>query len=148
MTVFRSMDDAIAMGFVLAINKTYLTHRGCILFGFDTSGPGIKGASYGIRVEVPEDYTKTYLGARSKPFGQSIDVSIGGSLGSFAGGARRAQGGRIVQMFTPQEFERALHEAKEWTDSWFRAHPDAISLFNERQRKEKELERAAARAAT
>jgi len=142
------MDDAIAMGFVLAINKTYLTHRGCILFGFDTSGPGIKGASYGIRVEVPEDYTKTYLGARSIPFGQSIDVSIGGTLGGFSGGTRKAQGGRVVQMFTPHEFESALHAAKDWTDAWFRAHPDAISLFNERKRKEKEMERAAVKAAT
>ncbi|MBV7542062.1 hypothetical protein [Acidovorax sp. sic0104] len=132
------------MGFVLACAKTYLAYRQCVLLGADTGGPGMKGLSFGIRAEVPEDFTSNYLGARSAPFGQSVDVSIGGSLSTGAGGRRQAVGGRTVQMFTPQDFENALASARAWVDKWFALHPEAIPRFNARQLEE----RAAAKAAS
>lgn len=67
---FSSVQDAISMGFILGRAHTYLSYRGCIIFGHDTSGRGIKGLSYALRVEVPDEYTSNYLGVLSdKLFG-------------------------------------------------------------------------------
>lgn len=144
MTIFQSIDDAISNGFVLASTRTYTTYRKCIIFGFDTSYPGMKGHSYGIRTEVPDDFTRTWLGALSPPFGQSVEVSIGGSFAGMSGGKRQMDGARKVQMFTQQDFNDAVRSAKAWADAWFRVNPEAMARYNERQLQEKEKRRAPA----
>lgn len=135
MRTFSSLNDAIANGFVLAGEREYLAYRGCKIFGFDTSGRGLKGLAYGIRVEVPEELTSNYMGVRSeKDFGQSVEVKIVGWSSLEAGGAgRQGPGARTAQMFDPGTFAEAVRTGKEWTDKWFRAHPEAIARMNERE---------------
>lgn len=135
MRTFSSLNDAIANGFVLAGEREFLAYRDCKIFGFDNSGRGLKGLAYGIRVEVPEELTSNYMGVRSeKDFGKSVEVKVVGWSSLEAGGAgRQGSGARTVQMFEPVTFAEAIRAAKEWTDKWFRAHPEAITRMNERE---------------
>ncbi|MFN9473229.1 hypothetical protein [Acidovorax sp.] len=139
MTTFSSLDDAITHGFVLAAEREYQAYRDCRIFGFDSSGRGLKGLAFGLRVEVPEELTSNYMGVRSeKSFGESVEVKIVGWSGIDKGGARRpGSGARPVQMFSPRVYADAVLAAKEWTDKWFRAHPEAISRLNERRLEER-----------
>lgn len=137
MTKFRTIDEAISRGYVLAEVRQYQPYRGCYILGYDTSGRGFKGYSFGLRVEVPEDFTANYLGVFSeRTFGTSVEVKITGPLGRGHGAQalfnRPKDGERGVQMFTRLTYESALVAAREWTDAWFRAHPEAVSRMNER----------------
>ncbi|CAN7641813.1 hypothetical protein LJR129_004972 [Acidovorax sp. LjRoot129] len=119
---FPSATDAISIGFVVAQVKRYQVYKGCFINGFDTSGRGAKGYSFGLRVEVPDDFTPNFLGVQSeKIFGQTIAVSVG----SYSSAAPKTS---TVVMFEPQVFRAALEEARFWVDVWFRAHPEAAAL--------------------
>lgn len=140
---FATIKAAISEGFVLAERRSYVSYRGCTIFGHDTSGRGLKGCSFGLRVEIPEDFTSNYLGVQSdKIFGASLEVLIGG-----LGGGVKAYSNRLdmvrhtprtlqcpspnsassrVVMFEPRSFQEAIQDAREWTDRWFRAHPEAL----------------------
>lgn len=125
MTTFSSLDEAIAKGFVIASARQYMVYRHCIFFGHDTSGRGLKGLSFGLRVEVPEEFTTSYLGTVSdKAYGHSTNVQF----------ARLSNGSvKTLQMFDPREFDEAVRLCKAWADMWFRAHPEAISRINEQK---------------
>lgn len=147
MASFVSLDDAIAAGFVVAGPRLYQKYRGCLIHGHDISGRGIKGYSFAIRVEVPEDFTTNYMGVFSdRLFGQSIEVKLsrewsGGAGGQYIQAGSGSSGTRQLQMFKGDVYNSAIVAARGWTDAWFRAHPDAISRMNESILAEKALAR-------
>lgn len=119
---FPSASDAVSSGFVLAQVKRYQIYKGCYINGFDTSGRGARGYSFGLRVEVPEEFTSNFMGVQSeKIFGSTISVSIGAYTSTSLKSA-------VVVMFEPQVFRDAIEEARAWTEMWFRAHPEAAAL--------------------
>lgn len=136
---FATANDAIRSGFVLADSKRYKTYRGCFINGYDTSGRGARGYSFGLRVEVPDDFTSNYLGAHSELiFGETVSVSISTY-------SKTVQKASSILMFEPHVFKAAIEDAILWTDRWFRAHPGAMEMFNEAQAARRHMERASAR---
>lgn len=123
---FSSVNEAVSQGFVIAARKEYQTYKGCSIYGHDNSARGFAGISFGLRVEIPEDFTTNYLGTRSdKIFGKTVNVSVPsrGSTGS----------AQLLLMFEPQVFHEALVSARAWTDAWFHAHPEALTLVSRRE---------------
>lgn len=138
MASFVSLDDALAAGFVVAAPRVYQTYRGCLIHGHDTSGWGIKGNSFALRIEIPEDFTANYMGVFSdRMFGNSVEVAVsrewsGGMGGQYIKAGSGNSNGKSLQMFSRIVYESAIVGARSWTDAWFRAHPDAIPKMNER----------------
>ena len=133
---FATANDAIRSGFVLAEAKRYKTYRGCFINGYDTSGRGARGYSYGLRVEVPDDFTSNYLGAHSDLiFGETVSVAISTY-------SKTVQKASSILMFEPHVFKAAIEDAFLWTDRWFRVHPEAMTMFNEAQLAHRQLRRA------
>ncbi len=145
MASFVSLDDAIAAGFVVAGPRLYQKYRGCLIHGHDTSGRGVRGHSFAIRIEIPEDFTSNYMGVFSdRMFGKSIEVKLvrewnngTGGLHTQAGIGTGSGSARHLQMFAGDVYNSAIVAARGWTDAWFRAHPDAITRMNESIRAEK-----------
>ena len=136
---FATANDAIRNGFVLADTKRYKTYRGCFINGYDTSGRGARGYSYGLRVEVPDDFTSNYLGAHSDLiFGETVSVSISTY-------SKTVQKASTILMFEPHVFRAAIEDAIHWTDKWFRAHPAAMEIFNAAQADHRQMGKARAR---
>ena len=81
----------------------------------------------GLRVEIPEEFTRNYLGVISdKSFGQSVPIKLAEVRRSEMWGASfAANNNYIVQMFSPQDIRDALVLAREWTDRWFAYNPEA-----------------------
>ncbi|WP_157497534.1 hypothetical protein [Diaphorobacter sp. J5-51] len=129
MHTFKTARDALAAGFVLAEQrKVYGLHRECRILGVDTSGRIPVGLSFALRVEIPEDYTRNYLGVMSdRSFGQSVSVKLaqagGGTMGGFSAASDM---NKVVQMFHPDDLREAIDGAREWADRWFRYNPDAM----------------------
>jgi hypothetical protein len=72
---FSSINEAVNQGFVVAARKEYQSYKGCSIYGHDNSQRGFIGASYGLRVEIPEDFTSNFLGVRSdKIFGHTVSA--------------------------------------------------------------------------
>jgi|GEM_PF-4212170 len=144
MHAFNTAADAKAAGFVLAVaRQVHHTHRGCWIICWDTSGPRPLGLSFGLRVEICEKFTRTYLGVRSdRVFGQSTAVKLAPARTSALGSFRNASDpGRVVQMFEPSVFEYGLSEARHWIDQWFRHNPDAQERYVLRQAQERAAQR-------
>ena len=119
MTTFSSLDDAIAKGFVVAAARQYVVYRHCNIIGHDTSGRGFRGLTFGLRVEVPEELTKRYLGVLSdRVYGQSTNIHIANA---------NSDNARSLPMFEPHVFDDAVRLCKTWTDSWLQAHPEALA---------------------
>ena len=101
------------------------SRKGCSIYGHDNSQRGFIGASYGLRVEIPEDFTSNFLGVRSdKIFGHTVSANVQAQWGSVGKG-------QSILVFEPHVFQEALISARAWTDAWFHAHPEAQALFNE-----------------
>lgn len=147
MASFVSLDDAIAAGYVVAGPRLYQKYRGCLIHGHDISGRGIRGYSFAIRIEIPEDFTANYMGVFSdRLFGESIEVKLAREWSKGSGGAGSRDligsgGTRHLQMFAADVYNSAIVAARGWTDAWFRAHPDAIARMNESILAEKALAR-------
>ena len=156
---FQTINAAVGLGFVPAGPRQYQAYKGCSIYGFPNGIGGARGHSYSLRVEVPEDFTNNYFGVNSEQlFGLSMEVMIlGGSVrpdgaahryGSASGlgkdGSATKQG-KVALMFEPSNFMEAIASARDWTDKWFRAHPDAWERANElhlAQRRQERLARA------
>ena len=122
---FSSINEAVNQGFVVAARKEYQSYKGCSIYGHDNSQRGFIGASYGLRVEIPEDFTSNFLGVRSdKIFGHTVSANVQAQWGSVGKG-------QSILVFEPHVFQEALISARAWTDAWFHAHPEAQALFNE-----------------
>ncbi|WP_313315474.1 hypothetical protein [Pulveribacter sp.] len=129
---FSTVNDAQAAGFVFAAKqKVYVTYRGCLIVGADTSGPRPMGLSFALRVQISEDYTRNYLGVTSdQVFGASVGVRLLNTGGRALGGfAAAGESGGVVQMFEPKTFSEALQDAQGWADRWFRYNPDALERY-------------------
>lgn len=128
MLTFRNTDDALAAGFVRAESKrVYVIYKECNIIGADLSGAIPLGLSFGLRVEIPEEFTRNYLGVISdKSFGKSVPIKLAEVRRSEMWGASfAANNNYIVQMFSPQDMRDALMLAREWTDRWFAYNPEA-----------------------
>ncbi len=120
---FSSLDEAKCQGYVLAAEQHYQKYKACTIFGYDRNQRGFKVTNFGLRVEVPEEFTRNYMGTRSdRIFGNSITVCVQSKYGV---------DGQLVkiQMFEPHEFRSALEMARAWTDEWFQAHPEALRMY-------------------
>ena len=120
---FSSLDEAKCQGYVLAAAQQYQKYKECTIFGYDRNQRGFKESNFGLRVEVPEEFTRNYMGTRSdRIFGNAITVCVQSKFGS---------DGQVVklQMFEPHEFRSALEMARDWTDEWFKVHPEALRLY-------------------
>ena len=120
---FSSLDEAKCQGYVLASDQQYQKYKACSIFGYDRNQRGFRESNFGLRVEVPEEFTRNYMGTRSdRIFGNAITVCVQSKFGS---------DGKVVklQMFEPHEFRSALEMARAWTDEWFKAHPEALRLY-------------------
>ena len=108
---------------MLAADQQYQKYKACSIFGYDRNQRGFKESNFGLRVEVPEEFTRNYMGTRSdRIFGNAITVCVQSKFGS---------DGQVVElkMFEPHEFRSALEMARAWTDEWFKAHPEALRLY-------------------
>lgn len=122
-------DKAFAAGFVLAEQrKVYGLYKECRIIGADTSGRIPMGLSFALRVEIPEDFTRNYLGVMSdRSFGQSVSVKLAQSGGGAMGGFSAASDtNKVVQMFAPDVLSDAIDDARAWADRWFQFNPDAM----------------------
>lgn len=120
---FSSLDEAKCQGYVLAADQQYQKYKACSIFGYDRNQRGFRESNFGLRVEVPEEFTRNYMGTRSdRIFGNAITVCVQSKFGS---------DGQVVElkMFEPHEFRSALEMARAWTDEWFKAHPEALRLY-------------------
>ncbi len=139
---FSSIDEARNQGYVLATVQQYQRYKGCSIFGYDRHQRGFAESNFGLRVEIPEEYTPNYLGTRSdRIFGKAVTVAVQSKFGS---------DGRVVkvQMFEPHEFRIALEMARDWTNEWFRAHPEALRLHGSTLRPNKSTLAGFAKAVT
>lgn len=139
---FPSVEDAVRNGFIPAAARHYVTYRGCAIIAQDTSGRGARGYSFGLRVEIPDEFTINYLGVLSdETFGSTVEVQIfgaspEGSLTSNGQGFKshtHSGRNRTILMFEPKTYEEAVQGARYWTDKWFRAHPGAMIQANEKR---------------
>ncbi len=108
---------------MLAAEQRYQKYKACTIFGYDRNQRGFKESNFGLRVEVPEEFTRNYMGTRSdRIFGNAITVCVQSKFGS---------DGQVVElkMYEPHEFRSALEMARAWTDEWFKAHPEALRLY-------------------
>lgn len=108
---------------MLASDQQYQKYKACSIFGYDRNQRGFRESNFGLRVEVPEEFTRNYMGTRSdRIFGNAITVCVQSKFGS---------DGQVVElkMFEPHEFRSALEMARAWTDEWFKAHPEALRLY-------------------
>ena len=120
---FSSLDEAKCQGYALAAEQHYQKYKACTIFGYDRNQRGFKESNFGLRVEVPEEFTRNYMGTRSdRIFGNAITVCVQSKFGS---------DGQVVElkMYEPHEFRSALEMARAWTDEWFKAHPEALRLY-------------------
>ena len=156
---FQTINAAVSLGFVPAGSRKYQAYKGCVIYGFPNGIGGSRGHSYSLRVEVPEELTNNYFGVYSEQlFGLSMEVMIlRGSVsqeqaahryGSASGLGKdipATKQGKVALMFEPSQCGEAIASARDWTDKWFRAHPDAWERANEihlDQRRQERLARA------